>query len=361
MKNSKILIESLCEHQLLNNNPTLYKYPLKESLIRRALILTNRSKIININNYFWHTALLTIGNEKDYKVTKDNSIIIQLNKFYTKILKKKLSGYKTVQVVDQIMNLYTLLYLKYELNYNEYDELIVEGLDFIDNAYNKCKVIPYRNSNKELILIDTLGMICPFLMRYSYYSKDMRYYKIAVNQLKDFINNGIDKESYFPYHSYNLVSNKNSGSSEWGRGIGWMLIGFVDSMEYMDRSDNDYIMFKEYLNNFIPQLIKYQDEDGYFKCHVKDSAAHIDSSATAFIGYSIARAIELKILDEKYLNIVNKCCNAILMSMDDKGRIWDCSEDCGGIGKYSMKFSCNLANGISLALISVYEQIQNYK
>ncbi|WP_415348180.1 hypothetical protein [Clostridium perfringens] len=45
--------------------------------------------------------------------------------------------------------------------------------------------------------------------------------------------------------------------------------------------------------------------------------------------------------------------------MDNKGRVWDCSEDCSGVGKYSMKFSCNLANGISLALISTYLNIEN--
>lgn len=356
------VLNSLCKQQLLKKNPILYKYPIKEHLIRTGLIITNRSKVININNYFWHTALITIGKEKYYNFTKNQSLIEDLCLFYDKVLEKKSNGYKTIQVVDQIMNLYTLLYLKYELKYNTYDELIKEGLDFIDNIYNRCGIVPYRGLNKDYILIDTLGMICPFLMRYSHYTKNKRYSEISTNQLINFINNGIDKESYFPYHSYGLISKSNNGSDEWGRGIGWMMIGFIDSMQYMDTEDEYFKIFKEYLNKFIPELIKYQDDNGYFKCNIKDNNAHVDSSATAFIGYSIARGIELEILDKKYLDTVKKCCDAVLKSMDNKGRVWDCSEDCGGIGKYSMKFSCNLANGISLGLLSVYENLKlNYK
>lgn len=220
-------------------------------------------------------------------------------------------------------------------------------------------MIPYRDNNKDLILIDTLGMICPFLMRYYYYTGKKIYADIAINQLKDFMLNGIDNKDYFPYHSYNLSVKENIGSSQWGRGIGWMLIGIIDSIEYIDKNSHEYKLLTEYLICFINELVKYQDENGYFKCNVKEENSHIDSSATAFIGYSIGRAVELNVLGKEYVKCVKKCCYAIEKSMDDKGRVWDCSEDCSGVGEYSMKFSCNLANGISLALVSIYEYINN--
>ncbi|HAT4143112.1 TPA: hypothetical protein I9Z81_001236 [Clostridium perfringens] len=352
-------LNKLCRNQLLNKSPILYKYTFKENIIRRLLILSNKSKIINVNKYFWHTALLTIGKERHYKLSKDKTIIKELEKYYNSILLKKRKGYKTVQVVDQVMNLYTLLYLKYELNISKYDELIEEGIEFINNIYDGNSVIPYRDNNKDLILIDTLGMICPFLMRYYYYTGKKIYADIAINQLKDFMLNGIDNKDYFPYHSYNLSVKENIGSSQWGRGIGWMLIGIIDSIEYIDKNSHEYKLLTEYLICFINELVKYQDENGYFKCNVKEENSHIDSSATAFIGYSIGRAVELNVLGKEYVKCVKKCCYAIEKSMDDKGRVWDCSEDCSGVGEYSMKFSCNLANGISLALVSIYEYINN--
>ena len=348
------LLNDLCKTQMLKSVPILYKYSLKESIVRILLIVLNKSKVININEYFWHTALLTIGKERYYKLVKDKEIINELDSYYKNILKKKEKGYTTIQVVDQIMNLYTLLYLKYEFNVNEYDSLIKEGIKLIDNITKDNEIIYYRNTNKNLILIDTLGMICPFLMRYSYYTGEKKYGEIAVNQLVSFIQNGVNEEDYFPYHSYNLTNKSNHGSSEWGRGIGWLLIGIVDSMEYIDKESKEYSILKEYLNSFLPNLIKYQDNNGYFKCNIREYDSHKDSSATAFIGYSIMRAIELKIINEDYKKYVEKACSAINKSMDEKGRVWDCSEDCGGIGQYSMKFSCNLSNGISLALISTY-------
>ena len=60
---------------------------------------------------------------------------MQTKKYYNFILSQKNNGYKTIQVVDQIMNLYPLLYLKYDLNSSEFDELIEEGIKFIDKIY----------------------------------------------------------------------------------------------------------------------------------------------------------------------------------------------------------------------------------
>ena len=351
------MLNSLCNNQLIKKLPILYSYKIKEKIIRNILIVTNKSKVININQYFWHTALLTIGKERYFRYSNENIDIDTLIKFYRKILKKKKRGYKTIQVVDQIMNLYVLLYLKYELSINEFDELIDEGIKFILEKYDGENPISYRD-NKDLILVDTIGMICPFLMRYSSYTGKNDFSDIAIKQLISFVENGVDKETYFPYHSYNLSSKSNSGSSEWGRGIGWLLIGIVDSLEYIDKESKVYHLLKEYLKSFIPRLIKYQDEYGYFKSKVRDNKSHIDSSATAFIGYSIMRAIELQVISDKYIRNVEMACEAINKSMDDKGRVWDCSEDCSGINGYSMVFSCNLANGISLALLSTY---YNYK
>ncbi|MCS4569951.1 hypothetical protein FZ989_00390 [Clostridium perfringens] len=87
-------LNKLCCNQLIDKAPILYKYTFKENIIRRLLILSNKSKIINVNKYFWHTALLTIGKERHYKLSKDKTIINELEKYYNSILLKNVKVIK---------------------------------------------------------------------------------------------------------------------------------------------------------------------------------------------------------------------------------------------------------------------------
>ena len=87
----------------------------------------------------------------------------------------------------------------------------------------------------------------------------------------------------------------------------------VDTLAFLDRSSED---FHSLLNRFrllLNSTIEYQDENGYFKWVLNANYSHIDTSATAMIGYSIKRALDLDLLNAEYAHYAEKSLHALLV------------------------------------------------
>lgn len=352
-------ISKVASFQLNKKIPKVINYSLEQLIKMNLLRVAKKINYIDINKFYWHTALLLIGKENAFKVNNNWEEIESVKTFYDNLLKSKKKGLTLINDIDQIMNGYTLLYLKYELNINKYDLILDDMIRFIESLISQAKndILPYRISEKDLILIDTLGIVCPFLARYSYYKKDEKYEKLCVKQIISFIENAIDENTLLPFHSYRLDDLSKGGIIGWGRGIGWLLIGIVDSLEYLKSNTEEYKIIKSFLESFVDNIVKYQSNEGYFTWCLTLDGADKDTSSTAFIGYGIARAIELDLISKRHIDVVYKTYKAIINSCDNVGNIHYCSEECGGVGSYSPKFSSKLSNGIGLACISVKKRI----
>lgn len=101
---------------------------------------------------------------------------------------------------------------------------------FINHKYSRHKLVHYRE-NSKCELNDTIGMIVPFLVRYYQFSNISDALKIAENQINQFIKYGVDDKTFLPSHGFNLKTNVKTGSSNWGRGIGWYFFGLKELFE----------------------------------------------------------------------------------------------------------------------------------
>jgi len=89
-------------------------------------------------------------------------------------------------------------------------------------------VIPYRFGKTSPFLVDTLGMLCPFLARYGKAFHDSDAMRIAKIQIQHYIQYGIDKDSFLPFHGIHRSGNLRLGPTNWGRGIGWYLLALAE-------------------------------------------------------------------------------------------------------------------------------------
>ena len=105
-------------------------------------------------------------------------------------------------------------------------------------------IIMYRKGERQLC--DVFGMYVPFLMEYFSVTKDSLAYKIADYNMEVYKSRGVDKETGIPFHGYNIRTGLPIGSANWGRGIGWYLLGAAFCPQFNDDKLNKSLSLLEY-------------------------------------------------------------------------------------------------------------------
>ena len=309
-----------------------------------------------VDRYFWPNGLMAIGLEYSHKKTNDKKDLESLMEYYDNWISKG----QRINHLDNIINGYTMLYI-FELNGNKkYKRALDNLVEYVHNhPKDEYGSLPYRINNKNpqsinMIFIDTLGMICPFLCRYAKLFKDELLVDLAVIQLKNYLNLGFDERKKLPYHGYNSKTKEKLGIIGWGRAVGWLLIGLIDSLEYIDSSHKDYKYLMDKFIDIVITVLEYQNEDGYFSWQIEAIEGPIDTSTTSMIMYSVSKGLKLEILDNSYEKYIKKSLVAINKSINE-GHVNDCSAECRGLGMYPQRYgNYPWAQGPSLALISLW-------
>lgn len=206
-------------------------------------------------------------------------------------------------------------------------------------------------ANRDEILIDTIGMICPMLARLGRITGRDRYREIALMQLERFLDRSIDAETGWPWHGYRRVSGERLGLPGWGRGLGWLVLGMVDTtLEVSNTSESE--KWFDITRSWILRLYECQTADGNWPWLLTDINSRCDTSVTAMLGYSACRfhSHELGRSDAAKL-MFERAFLAIESMTDARGRVQGSSGEALGWGEYSRKFCNNLwVQGPAVAL-----------
>jgi len=326
-------MEEIFKDIVIKTKEQLFKYP-EDSIslkLKKAIEkIISGGNPFKKNNFFWPNALLAMGIERHYSLIKDQSDLECLRKFYDFWIKK---GIK-INYIDQAIHGYVLISL-YEFEESQNYKKVIDLIFGYLKNYPKTKDggLPYRKGNKNLVFLDGIGMTCPFLARYGHKFKNEEATNMAITQILSYINNGLDKFTGLPYHGYNSIDSKKIGIIGWGRGVGWLLIGIIDSLEYIPKKMFLYEYIEKKFIEIVKTTIKYQNSNGSFAWQILATEGYSDTSATSMIAYAIERAIRLKILDDSYRKNCYLALESIL-SYTKNGLIFGCSAECRGIGMY---------------------------
>lgn len=313
----------------------LLKYPnnfvsLEQRLKRKVKFLLKIEP--KLDKFSWPNAFLSQALEYSHESTKEDEYLNVLINYYTNWIE---DGSK-LKILDHAMNGYSLIYV-YELtNEEKYLKLLEKIANYLyKHVKDHIGSLPYRpkGSNKTHIYIDSLGMICPFLCRYTALVKESKYAELAVVQLTNYLECGMDIHSNLPYHGYDSISRDKLGIIGWGRAVGWMLIGLTDTLEYLTPNHLMYVFLKEELIKLIDTVLQYQKDNGSFSWQIEAFEGPSDSSATGMIGYSIMKAVYIGLISEKYCLEIEGMIN-YFYSVSEKGYINHSSAECRGMGMY---------------------------
>lgn len=208
--------------------------------------------------------------------------------------------------------------------------------DYLYKLYEEYGTVPYNTEVKNVRFVDTIGMICPFLMKYAVVYNEPKYVDVALTQIKEYRKFGFDKDTRMPCHCFNVKTNAPLGIYGWGRGCAWWAIGMTDSLKTLMTSKTyniEKVLLLKYCIEFMSSVKDYQRSDGAFTRMLFTSSLE-DSSAGAMLAYCFAELYDLTENDE-YKTSCKRVLEHLMTCTRRNGVIDYAQGDTMGIGFYS--------------------------
>lgn len=305
------------------NVSTRFKIALRKTI---NFLLFKKSNFPKYD-FFWTNAMEAMA----IYYTSDRS------EYYREVLLRFYEGKRNkVECVDSCMHAYLLIKLR-EAGVAGFDNIIQSAFEFLSRESERSLsgVVPYRPM-QNTYYVDTIGMICPFLAAYGVNFNNKKATELAIKQILDFFDCAGGRR--FTFHAYDF-DGKKLGNEGWGRGLGWLLWGMVDTLEYLFEDHSQYDHIKHRFQNLIEEVWSCRSDSEGFGWDLLSHGSSIDHSVSAMYGYAVLRGVQIGILDDSYLKRVEQCLFWILKSTDDTGALGNVSGECMGLGKYSNVFA----------------------
>jgi rhamnogalacturonyl hydrolase YesR len=308
----------------------------------------------------WPSGLLTQALVAYYwnNLNAEISLVIKhaLIKYYQRFIKSKQGFY----YLDNAQAGYALIDLHQITEEEVYKTVLDDLAAFLkEHPVDEEGSLPYRPRQSEYdnghlhIYADGLGMACPFLARYGHTYGDPGAIALAVKQILNFCKNGMDSRTGLPYHGYDFKSKISHGIIGWGRACGWLMIGMVECLIYMDQETSEFEEIKQYFRHLVDKVEAYQRDDGLYPWLLTAKEGHFDTSATAMISYAIARGLQYDLIISIHRSRMLRGRDALLAMAED-GLIYNCLAECGGFGIYPQIYDAYpWSLGPTLSLCSV--------
>ena len=211
-----------------------------------------------------------------------------------------------------------------------------ESLRIIKRNMNDEGMISYTGGceNPDMY-VDTVGLVCPFLMLYARIYGNAELEEIAYRQLEMFHRYGLYTGTALPNHAFHVKSKLPLGVYGWGRGTAWYMIGLMDSYPLL-RNEEHKVRVKQWLTEAADCYLDYQRKDGGFGAILQRTQTY-DSSVTCAMAWFYAEMGDICQCEE-YIKASEKCLKKLLNCTRITGAIDLCQGDTKDIGVFAQTY-----------------------
>lgn len=213
--------------------------------------------------------------------------------------------------------------------------------------------IPYRQEIPDIRFIDTLGLVCPFLMLYGSIYHNSAAIELAISQIDEY-DRAFHPTCNLPCHAYDIKNNKPMGIYDWGRGVGWYILAIIECIDVCSITDSKQhtVALTDKAIRLANTLLPLQLDCGGYAEMMFNKKGFAESSASILIGLLMATCYKIT-KNKKYKESLNKIIDRLMLSTLRSGQIYYCQGDTKGIGYYSKDFTTMpYAQGMLLYLIN---------
>lgn len=155
----------------------------------------------------------------------------------------------------------------------------------------------------ELIWIDSIFAVAPFLTYCGVAFNDDRYIEEAFQQVKKMLDIFRDSNAHGTMHQSRggWIGAGKLSQDHWSRGNGWGLYGMAEMIKFMPKSHPRRKETEDIFRDFLLGCLYYQDHDGMWHQEITDHTSFVETSGTGLILYALGVGIESGIIDDSHL------------------------------------------------------------
>ena len=189
--------------------------------------------------------------------------------------------------------------------------------------------------------LDGLYMGSPFLAQYAKRFDEPALFDDVANQIILMEKHARDPVTGLLYHAWDESREQRWADPEtgqapnfWGRAMGWYSMAVVDVLDELPKDHPKRGEIIAILDRMFTALAKVQDKSGLW-FQVLDQGDrrgnYLEATASSMFAYSIAKAVRMGYVDDKFMNVATRAYNGILqelISFDENGYVdlhWCCS------------------------------------
>lgn len=193
------------------------------------------------------------------------------------------------------------------------------------------------------VFLNGVYMLCPTISLYAKVNDLPKLFEVAVNQIIAINANVRDKETGLLYHAYDETMSEEWADPEtglsdsvWGRGMGYFIMGILDTLDYLPEKHNKRKVLVDIVKNALIAIVPYQDKTGkWYQLLEKNTLEGnwCENSCSCMFAYSFAKAINVGILGIEYSRVALSAYSAVIDSVvyDENGCEMYLSDICEGM------------------------------
>lgn len=288
----------------------------------------------------WPNSCLALGVTVSLQALGDKEDLRVLTRYCDSLIGKKGAFLEPVDDMSDCMIGYDFLELLERSEDERYRRAVDSLAKFLltEHPRTESGTLPYLPARSDVMLVDGLPAMCPFLARYGARFGNAEATGLAVKQLDEFLSTAMDEESGLPFHAYN-TEGRRSGIVGWTRGTGWLAIALVDTIAYLPEGSENRTRLETAFKDLLAVIEPHQQESGCWAWAIGVPFAPEDTSGSAMIGYAIERGIALGILDEgRWAEVSSKALRGIVVNTNKAGIVTHALAECRGVGFYPRQF-----------------------
>lgn len=285
----------------------------------------------------WQEAALVLGLTASEKKGGDLQIQKVINDFFTS--RTESSGAWLVKPTDSdhAIVAYALLNADF-IDHQQYRTALDETYKMVLSLVGGEGTVAYKSHVSNFRFVDTIGFICPFLVTYGLKFQIPEAVNLAVKQITEYQKYGMMTQENIPFHTYNVDTRIPVGLSGWGRGLGWYVIGLIDTWHALPESHPQKMELETLVIKTARSAIKFQEQNGGFHWLLFDHGSRLDSSTAATLAWFFTLAAGIPEIKEECLTAREKALDYLMSVTRRYGAVDFSQGDTKGIGVYSQNF-----------------------
>ena len=282
------------------------------------------------NRWHYHQGVFLYGMLRVWEVTGKDEYFEYTKAYIDNLIDDEGNFYFARDELDSIQ-VGILLFPLYEATNDKKYVIAATKLRNLLKTINKTSEGGYWHKDKYpyQMWLDGLYMAGPFSLMYGEHFNEPELAQAVLYQEKLMRKNMTDEETGLLYHAWDekkaqAWANKETGCSPefWGRSVGWYGTALIDILDNLDEKIAGREDLLTSLQNFIPAVVKQQDDVSGLWYQVVNKGDQednwLESSCSALFVYTMAKAVKAGYIDrEPYMESINKAYNGLFEHMVD--------------------------------------------